>query len=527
MLRTQWFGRTGVALACAAGVAAGREARADGIPIIVLTTTTAPQGEAAARLARINAALSGNAQVGPALAQQIRERYGRREPTSNTLADATARINAARAAYNNAAASSDSAAMDSALDSLERIAGEFEAQPDILSTFSDAREQLARMLLFIADTTIQTAPARADDAIRRLAVLDPQRVIPANRASSAVRQAFLQRVQQIATAGLVVNSATPGCEVFRDGRSVGNAPAQLSNLAPGSHHRISLRCGGRTSLIHPVNVAAGSTSSITIDVQLDSALDVLSEPSLRYASIDAGRERWGTDLARIGTSLGATRIFGLIPAEDRVVAIDVVSGALVGTSPVTDGAQLRRLALGPITASSNANSANNGNTGNNGASLHNANAGRDPGHGENHTGNATRVSVGVGPQREPPPPQFREESHEVRGGVPAGAFVIGGLGVAGIATGVVFTGLSQGSYNRALQTGESPTDSVRDRPQRLSDAANFNYVAIGSYALGGVLIVSGALYGIFGRSTTTVTERIRVSAAPTRDGATLIIGGAL
>lgn len=526
MLRTQWFGRTGVALACVAGVAAGREARADGIPIIVLTTTTAPQGEATTRLARINAALSGNAQVGPALAQQIRERYGRREPTSNTLADATARINAARAAYNNAAASNDSTAMDSAIESLERIASEFEAQPDILSTFSDAREQLARTLLFIADTTIQSAPARADDAIRRLAVIDPQRVITARAASSAVRQAFLQRVQQIATAGLVVNSATPGCEVFRDGRSVGNAPAQLSNLAPGSHHRISLRCGGRTSLIHPVNVAAGSTSSITIDVQLDSALDVLSEPSLRYASVETGRERWNTDLARIGTSLGATRIFGLIPSEDRVVAIDVVSGALVGTSPVTDGAQLRRLALGPVTGSVSSHTSNNGNGG---SELHHGHGGggRDPRPGETHLGNGTRVGVNVGPQREQPPPQYREESHEVRGGVPAGAFVLGGLGVAGIATGVVFSGLSQGSYNRALQNGESSSDSVRDRQQRLGDAATLNYVAIGSYALGGVLIVSGALYGIFGRSTTTVTERVRVSAAPTRDGAMLTIGGAL
>jgi hypothetical protein len=213
-------------------------------------------------------------------------------------------------------------------------------------------------------------------------------------------------------------------------------------------------------------------------------------------------------------------MFGLIPSEDRVVAIDVVSGTLVGTSPVTDGAQLRRLALGPITG--NAGNASNASNGGSGGSLHNANAGRDPAQGD-----GPRVSVGVGPQREQPPPLYREESHEVRGGVPAGAFVIGGLGVAGIATGVVFTGLSQGSYNRALQTGEAPSDSVRDRSQRLSDATTLNYVAIGSYALGGVLIVSGALYGIFGRSTTTVTERVRVSAAPTRDGAMVTIGGAL
>jgi hypothetical protein len=322
-----------------------REARAQvgPVPVVVLSTAAASATEATPRLSRVAAALSSQARVGPALSEELRERYGRRPPSVNTMLDAQARVDAARTAYNNAAAANDSANMNAALDALERVAGELEQQQDILATFPEAREQLSRALLFIANSTIQSSPARADDAIRRLAMVDPQRVLAARAASSAVRQAFAQRVQEMATAGLVVQSVPTGCEVFRDGRSVGNAPAQLSNLSPGSH-RISVRCGGRMSLMHPITVASGATATLVIDAQLDAALDLTDTPMLRYPSIEVGRARWVEDLAKLGSALGATRILGLVPSEDRVIAVDVVSATIVGESPVTDGAQLRRLA---------------------------------------------------------------------------------------------------------------------------------------------------------------------------------------
>jgi hypothetical protein len=529
----------GVALACAtAGIGAGREALADRVPVIVLSTATAPHGEATAQLARINAALSGDAQLGPALGQALQERFGRRPPTANTLADSTARIDAARAAYNNAAASTDTEAMNAALDTLERIAGEFEAQPDILSAFPEAREQLARALLFVANTTIQSAPARADDAIRRLATADPQRVLSARAASSAVRQAFTQSVQQVATAGIVVESDTPGCEVFRSGRSVGNAPAQLSNLAPGSHHRISLRCGGRTSLVHPVTIASGSTSTFRIDIQLDSALDVLDAPTLRYSSLPDGQRRWVTDLAQLGRALGAMRVFGLIASEDKVIAIDVVSATIVGESSVTDGAQIRRLARGPAGSSGSRPSENNGTPA--GTRSNGSNSGRViNGSGNSNTPNTNsngdnsntvrppdvRVSTGSGART--PEPQYRDEVREVRGGVPAGAFVLGALGVGSFGAGIALGTISQSSLNRAQQLGRSATDAPRDRDGLLETAATYNYLAIGAHALGGVLVVTGTLVGIFARSTTTVTERVRISAAPLHGGGMVLVGGAL
>lgn len=543
MLGTQRFGRMGVALACAATVVgAGRDARAQQstlraqtatqsqVPVIVLTTTTAPQGEAAGALGRINAALQGTAQLGPALGQLIRERFGRRPPTTNTLADVNNRIAAARNAYNAAAASNDTAAMNAALETLERIAGEIEAQPDILATFPEAREQLARALLFVADTTIQSTANRADDAIRRLATIDPQRVLTARAASSSVRQAFTQRVQDIANAALVVRSPQPGCEVFRDGRSVGNTPAQLSNLSPGSHHRISIRCGGRTSLMHPVTLGAGTNSTLDIDVQLDTALDLLDAPSLRYETLEAGADRWVQDLARLGGAIGAQRVMGVIPSQDRVIVVDVVSATVTGESPLTDGAQMRRLAFGQRTPSGRDNPTDrtsarpNGQNGSNSGQNGTQNGSNTAQSGGLNSGPGVDVPGGSGAAR---PPQYREEQREIRGGVPAGAFVVGALGIGAIGAGVALGAVSQSALNRAQQLGELPTDAPRDRDTLLENASLYNYLAIGSYALGGALIVTGTLYGIFGRSTTTVTERVRISAAPTRDGAALVVGGTL
>jgi len=517
------------AVACATLAAAGR-GWADGpVPVIVLATATTPASDAAPRLARVSAALASNAQVGPALAQLLRERYGARPPSTNTMTDAGARIDAARSAYNNAAAANDTAAMNAALDALERVATELEAQADILVTFPEAREQLARALLFIANTTIQSSPTRADDAIRRLATVDPQRVLSARAASSAVRQAFAAQITQVATAGLIVQSNPSGCEVFRDGRAVGNTPAQFSNLAPGTHHRVSVRCGGRTSLVHPVNVAPGTVSTFVIDAQLDNALDLMDAPTLRYATLEAGRDRWVADLARLGAAINAQRVFGLIAAEDRVIAVDVVSATIAGESPVTDGAQLRRLAFGPPGSGATAQGVNQRTV------TGTSNAGGTTGNGAQGSDTQGGIGirppgVGIGGEGTPPPrEQWREETREVRGGVPAGAFVLGAAGLAGIGGGVTLGVLSQSSLNRAQQLGGNASDVVGQWQGHMDDAALFNTLSIVSYATGGALIVTGALIGIFGRSTTVVRERVRVSAVPMllHGGAGLSLGGAL
>ena len=500
-------------------------ARADGIPFIVITGTSGNLQEAAPTVNRVAAAVGPSSWTGPSLSEALHTRFGRLAPVLNTRANIRTRVDAARASYTAAVDSSDTTTMNTALTQLEQIASELEAEPDLLATFADLREQHARALLFVANVTLRDTPQRADDALRRMVTIDAQQVLSARTSSTAVRAAFHQQIATFATAGLVVQSVAPGCEVFRDGRSVGRAPAQLSNLTPGSHHRISLLCAGQHSLLHPVLVAQGSTSTVSVDVQLDQALESNETPALRYGNLEQSSSRWVSDLAALGTALGAARMFGVIPSQDKVIVVDVVSGTLAGESPITDGALLRRLANG-ATVSSSANSQPNtavqahnttNNSGNSASNSEPANTVRPP-------------QVGVGGNegvqaRQQPIPLF--VTQQVTNGYPATTIVIETLGLGALGTGIAMNVLSNNSLNRAEQI--STAELVAQRPTLLSQSQLYRTVAIAGYATGGALIVTGLLVGIFARDTRLVRVPTGVTAfvVPREDGVLAGIGGAL
>lgn len=519
---------------------------ADGIPVILVTGTMGNLAESAPTLSRVGAAVGPSAWTGPTLGEAIRTRFGRTAPVLNTLASIRTRIDAARSSYNTALDGNDTAAMNTALDQLEQLAAELEANPDILATFADAREQHSRALLFVANTTFAHTPQRADAAIRRMVTVDAQQVFSARAARAEVRAAFQQQVTEMATAGLVVQSVAPGCDVFRDGRSVGRAPAQLNNLTPGSHHRISLRCAGQQSLLHPVLVAQGATSTVTFDIQLDQALDSNDTPALRYANLDTASSRWVSDLQAIGTALGVVRVFGVIPSQDKVVAVDVVSGTVAGESPITDGALLRRLANGgTVTAGTNSQGNSTANTGS--AQSHNSSnssgtSGTNSNPNSTNTGNGSSTDpqsntvrppqVGVGGDsqttRQSTVPQLYV-TNVIITGYPVTAVTLMTLGAGGIAAGAAFTVLSGNALNRAEQT--STSQAALERQGLLNASALDRTISIVGYAAGGALFVSGVLVGLFARDRRT--ERVPVTPAaqafvlPQRDGVVLGIGGAM
>ncbi|MDP3274437.1 MAG: PEGA domain-containing protein [Deltaproteobacteria bacterium] len=502
-----------------------RPAHAEGqVPVMVLSAEGAALGTSIEPV--VTALGASNVLVGPALAAAIRERYGRPAPVNNPLSAVSTRIDEQRRAYNSATAANDAALQASALDALDRIAGEIEQQADVLSAFSDARDQLARALLFVAETTLQTSPARADDALRRLAMMDPQRTLTARAASAAVRAAFTTQVQALATGALVVQSTPAGCEVSRDGRSVGLSPAQLTGLAPGSHHRVSIRCGGRQSLLHPAQVGQGVTSTLTIDSQLDSALSLGDLPALQYSSLDGTRARWADDLARIGTALGVVRIVGVLAGRNEAVIVDVVRSAIVAESPLSDIARLRTYALGSAISQTQS-------TGTPSTATTPANTLPAPEHTTTTASNQVRgpdvrvseVAVVA------PPPERREVRTTVRGGVPAMAIVLGVVGAGGIVAGVFLDGMSQGARNRAEQWGSNPADRVMGRQAEETSAQTFQIASLVSVGAGAGLVLTGVLYGILGRSShvesTWVTARLtpRVHVGP--DAVTLGLGGSL
>jgi hypothetical protein len=504
-------------------------ATAQAVPVVLLAGSSTNLQELAPALNRVAASIGASAWTGPSLGEAIRSRFGRAAPTLNTLAGARVRIDAARAAYATAVEANDSAAMNSALDQLEQIASELESQPDLLATFADAREQHARALLFVANTTIAHTPQRADDAIRRMVTMDALQVLPARVASTAVRAAFSQQVAALATAGLVVQSVAPGCDVFRDGRSVGRAPAQLSNLTPGSHHRISVQCAGQHSLLHPVLVAQGSTSTVSIDIQLDQALEAGELSALRYSSPEVAAARWVRDLSAIGTALGSARVFGVAPSQDKVVVVDVVTASLAGEAPITDGALLRRLANGATVISSanqQTNIAVHANTTDRTSSPHSPplDASNDA---QSNTVRPPQVGVGGSAQAATSSSRAPQlVTTRVTRGYPVTTALLATTGAGAIAGGMVLSMLSANALNRAEQSATSEAGALR--PGLLSQSQLQSTLSLVSYSVGGALLLTATLVGIFARDTQlvqTTNPVLAIAASP--DGLAVTVRGAL
>jgi hypothetical protein len=332
-------------------------ANSQGIPLLVVTSQPRTAAHAAADLASIASITGSSALVGPALASAIETQFATRDGNVDSLRALRERIPRSRRAYDDAVASSQRDAVEAALRALEQDAAALIAQPMALDRSRENREALMNALLFVANVSAQDQPTRAQEAVRTLAEALPDLVLNARAARETVRTMYREHVRQITTASLVVQSTPDGCQVRRNGVSLGNAPAQMQGLVPGQQ-RVSIRCGGRTSLVHLVNVGAGTTSTVQIDIALDRALEFGDAPTLRY---DDARTRDGrsiSDVALIASALGADRAIVYRPEERRVAIVDVLARTVIRELAQREWTQLRDAlrarASGRSSASSNA-----------------------------------------------------------------------------------------------------------------------------------------------------------------------------
>ena len=307
-------------------------------------------GEQAQRDLEAIARVAGaNALVGPALSAQIEERYATRDEWTDTMQAVRTRITRSKRAYNEAIANNQRPVAEALLRSLEEDADALLAQPLGLDRLRENREALMGALLFIADVCITEQPARATEALRKLATAFPELTLGARAASAQVRTAFREQVAQIATASLVVQSVPDACQVQHNGALLGSAPVQLQRLAAGQH-RLSIRCGGRRSLVHRVTAGASATSSVQIDIELDRAVAFGDQPGLRYNSERAANERMVNDASVIASALGAERVVLYRERTRRVFVVDVVARSVLRELSESEFAQLAQALRGTATA---------------------------------------------------------------------------------------------------------------------------------------------------------------------------------
>jgi hypothetical protein len=441
---------------------------------------------------RVAASLGADAMVGAQLTREITQRYAAPPVAGDPLAPARERARAARRAWSEAVAASDAAAAAQALEALDQAAREMESQPEALDASTDNRRALEQALVFLAERhDAAGATTRAEDAMRRLAAIDPGIAFTASAASPSVQQLYARAVATMPRGALTVDSVPAGCTVVRDGRDAGTAPVELQDLAP-RRHRIALRCGALHSLVHQVEVAARTRATLVIDAQLDAALEPQGTPALRYATASQARARAAGDLAVLGRALGVRRVFGVLAHEDRVVVVDVGAAAAVGEAAVTDGSRLRALVQEPVSPAASATAVASGPASASVAPVTGAGAVRN----DEEEDHAPRVRRG--------------------GGVPAGALVIGGLGVAVLGVGVYGALARADEQNRAEQA-ESAV-ARRDAESPVTVALQW-----GGLAGGGVLLVTGVLVGVLAGGEDARERGVRASVLPLPGG--VAVGG--
>jgi hypothetical protein len=324
---------------------AGGTARAEVVPVLTVSVG-GRSAEADRELATIVTGLGSDALAGGPLVDAIEERFATRDRSEDTLREVRERIARARRAYGDAVATDQRDDAESVLRALEADAVTIAAQPLALDRMRENREALVSAWLFVANVTSADQPARSTEAVRRLAETLPDLALSPRVASEAVRAAYREAVRQLATASLQVQSTPDGCQVRRNGVAFGSAPAQLQGLVPGSH-RVAIRCGGRTSLLHRVSVGAGTTSTVQVDIVQDRALELGAAPGFRYGDAAVLSARMTGDVATLGGALGVDRVAVYRPELRRVLLVDVLSRAVVREFAPEQWAGLREALSGP------------------------------------------------------------------------------------------------------------------------------------------------------------------------------------
>lgn len=298
------------------------------VPVFIVSEQGEADRERAQDTATIARTLGERALIGPALSSTVDERFGSRAEWVDTLQTVRTRIQRSRRAYNEAIANQQRSVAEALLQSLEQDAEAILAQPLAIDRSRETRESLMSALLFVAESTIAEQPARATEALRKLATVLPEITLGPRAASTVVRGAFREQVSQLANASLVVQSVPEGCQVRRNGVVMGSAPAQMQGLVAGQH-RVSVRCGALDSLTHRVTVGAGTTSTVQIDVNLDRAVRFGDLAGFLYANERAANDRMVADAAQVANALGAERAVIYRVRTRKAVVIDVLARSVV------------------------------------------------------------------------------------------------------------------------------------------------------------------------------------------------------
>lgn len=135
--------------------------------------------------------------------------------------------------------------------------------------FTDTPRELQDALLLLALCHLADGdPARADEAFRRAAVVDPGRALENASYAPEVRQRFDQIRVQVAgqPSGTLSVQTTAAAAVWIDGRRVGEAPVQDHRLVPGPHAVVVRGADGAVAS-RQVTVSPGANPPVDLPLE--------------------------------------------------------------------------------------------------------------------------------------------------------------------------------------------------------------------------------------------------------------------
>ncbi len=217
-----------------------------------------------------------------------------------------------------------------------------DSHPLDLSDLEANRHSYGRALLYLARIALETHQVATADALLRrsvetdpLVTLDPREYPPDLLRRRALAASAVARLPH---GSLTVRVSRPSCELSIDGRNVTSAAMTNVSVLAGTH-RVSAVCNAVAGRIHTVDIVAGGAAEVSIDPDLDAAIDLSHGLGLRLAvgADDATVRRLASGVAR---ALGASRAVIVTDTSMRTVdatgtSVETVALAETSSTPAS------------------------------------------------------------------------------------------------------------------------------------------------------------------------------------------------
>lgn len=301
-------------------------APAEADPIPVLTLSVRDRGPTAEQVASVARVLGPDAQSGEALSRELLARFGRYAPQEDVLRPQREAIAAGENALFTQGRPAARRRLQPALTAME-------AAPDALELQENNRASYLKGLFLMARIAHEERhPDEAETWLRRAFAFDPW-WMPSDYDCPLRFRPIVARLRPPSVASapdasgtLSVRAPREGCTVSVDDARSASTAQTVEQSLPARSHRVSLRCG-ETSRVRTVTVAAGRSTSLSLDPRLDALLRVAGLPGLNYPTAPESPEVVISDAAAVGSALGATRV--VLLSGDRPMVVDVRRGELV------------------------------------------------------------------------------------------------------------------------------------------------------------------------------------------------------